>query len=385
MHIVKSFFKLLFHLIIPCFIGFICLEVASFFLVKNQLLPINESPINYGDYQTVASWRSEQESWGAWHAKEAKAIHETPCFFASYSSNEVGARDSSFSDELNKSKYILLGDSFAEGYGVSDDLNVQHRLQKMTGKRVFNFGSAGDLGPLQYWLIYEELAKKYTHDGLIIFFLPSNDFADNDYDFWVKTKRTYIDGGGERYRPYYRKAADGYDYFYPKDAIKRENLVGKGLQFTFEGFLKDNFWSYNIIRTIKLINSQKRLKEARSRSDSKYIEEYSGYFDATDDQQKAAVFFLDRIMSQTQAKNIILVAIPSKQDFERIQRGERPQKMFWWQQLASANQRLKKPVKFLDLADHPPENIADVYFSCDGHWNAAGNKWAAEIIEGAFK
>ena len=90
-------------------------------------------------------------------------------------------------------------------------------------------------------------------------------------------------------------------------------------------------------------------------------------------------------MSSSLAKDILVVAIPSKQDFERIQRGENPSKTFWWQQLSTVSQRLKKSVKFIDLADYPPKNISEIYFACDGHWNAAGNKWAAEIISNFIK
>ncbi len=37
------------------------------------------------------------------------------------------------------------------------------------------------------------MAKNYKHNKLIIYFLPSNDFSENDYSNWK---------GSKRYRPY---------------------------------------------------------------------------------------------------------------------------------------------------------------------------------------
>jgi hypothetical protein len=73
----------------------------------------------------------------------------------SYRSNEVGARDTPFTHtKLNsKDRYILLGDSFAEGYGVNFEDTAQAQIEKLLGIDVYNFGSDGYFGPVQYYLI----------------------------------------------------------------------------------------------------------------------------------------------------------------------------------------------------------------------------------------
>jgi hypothetical protein len=105
----------------------------------------------------------------------------------------------------------LLGDSFAEGWGVGIENTVQAQLEKSLGVDIYNFGSDG-----YYYLIYRDLAKKFDHDGIILFFLPPNDFTDNDFALRKNWHPTW-------YRPYYNKTVDGqYDIFYSERAVKSE-------------------------------------------------------------------------------------------------------------------------------------------------------------------
>jgi hypothetical protein len=70
----------------------------------------------------------------------------------------------------------------------------------MWGRQVLNFGMSGDFGPLQYLILYKGLAKKFEHKGLIVGFLPDNDFTDNDITFWSQPERHT---SRLRHRPYY--------------------------------------------------------------------------------------------------------------------------------------------------------------------------------------
>ena len=68
------------------------------------------------------------------------------------------------------------------------------RCEKKLKRNILNFGASGNFGPVQYWLLYEKFAKKFNHNTVIIYFLPDNDFGENDYTNWK---------GSKRYRPYY--------------------------------------------------------------------------------------------------------------------------------------------------------------------------------------
>jgi hypothetical protein len=47
---------------------------------------------------------------------------------------------------------------------------VLNPLNRAIGAAIYNFGSDGYFGPLQYYLIYKDLAKQFEHDGVILFF-----------------------------------------------------------------------------------------------------------------------------------------------------------------------------------------------------------------------
>ena len=116
----KSKFLLIFLLIL-------IFEVISYTFYKFNVLEISHKPKFYLSNNQVPNdeWWTEENSWGAWHIKNGKTHQKRSCYDATYISNEVGARDNSFS--LNKSNdIILIGDSFAEGYGV----NLNNTSQK---------------------------------------------------------------------------------------------------------------------------------------------------------------------------------------------------------------------------------------------------------------
>mgnify|MGYP001412003228 CR=1 FL=1 len=96
--------------------------------------------------------------------------------------NEIGARDESFYN-LPSSSLFLLGDSFAEGLGVAREEMSEFLIEKELNLSIMNFGAAGNFGPLQQLLIYEEY-NELPHQGIIIYVLPANDFTDNEVQYW---------------------------------------------------------------------------------------------------------------------------------------------------------------------------------------------------------
>jgi hypothetical protein len=70
-------------------------------------------------------------------------------------------------------------------------------LEKKTGYEHLNFGINGT-NPINYYLIYKTLAKKFEHDVVIIGILPANDFQD----YSEKDEITLINY--PIYRPYWK-------------------------------------------------------------------------------------------------------------------------------------------------------------------------------------
>lgn len=367
---------------------FIVIETISFFAVKFGILSIGQTPKAYARIFPEANspethWYTEKEPWGVWHKENSRVTLKTNCVNFKLSSNSIGARDSDFDlIKSDKSQIVLLGDSFAEGYGVEFDETAQRLIELKTKVDVLNFGSSGSLGPLQYYLLYKNLAINYPHKGLIIFFLPANDFTDNDYNFWRKNSERFIyNTKFERHRPYYLgSSTNKFNFFYPQNSLKRENWYdySPSSNKSMLKFYKNYFWSANIFREINNLKFIYLNKSKYSQFSS-----YSGYYDATEEQQKAAIYFIKKIVDISPANNIYIVSIPSVNDYKKeILLGENYKKknLIWWKSMNELKITSDKNIIFKDLMDVKVENYRKLFFKCDGHWNKLGNEWAASLV-----
>jgi hypothetical protein len=344
-------------------VSVISLELFSLAASKANLLLFNGIPSVYRTRYSGDNWRTQRDPWGSWH-KPNKTDRHQQCFDVQYRSNEVGARDTPFTYEKTSSqeRYILLGDSFAEGYGVNFEDTAQSQLERLLGVEVYNFGSAGYFGPVQYYLIYKELGSRYQHDGLILFFLPANDFTDNDYSLWKDFHPAW-------YRPYYKKRDDGYDVFYPNRAAPTDHYEDEVELGFVKRFLIRYTFTANTFRTIKYLFARSPLEKLG----------YSGYFDATLEQQKAATYFIEKIVKDATPRRTIIFVIPNAEDMARIRSGHSYKDQYWirkldWLRKANEN------VTVIDMAEKMPNDYKKLFLSCDSHWNELGNLRAAEII-----
>ena len=148
----------------------IIVEIASNILVQLNFLP-NMAKVSglktskHYKYQWQ-DWRSEKEAWGGWHKSNTISRHSKECLDITYKSNSYGARDDEFKSSV-KNKIILLGDSFAEGYGIDKEKTLDRLLEKRTKYDILNFGSAHNNGPVQYYILYNKLASKFDHKKII--------------------------------------------------------------------------------------------------------------------------------------------------------------------------------------------------------------------------
>ena len=122
--------KFTYFILIIIFIIFI-IEIISFSLSKLELLNFNQTPKIYQSkkYDDFDKYWNEKNLWGSWHGKNITVRHTKPCFDVIYKTNKIGARDDNFIKNKKK-KLILLGDSFAEGFGVSKQFIFENYLEK---------------------------------------------------------------------------------------------------------------------------------------------------------------------------------------------------------------------------------------------------------------
>ena len=341
----------------------ILIELFSFLATRAKLLTFNETPWYTMHRHLGMNWRTDDQSWGAWHAAHAKDRHVTDCYDVTYQSNNVGARDTrDYDDSLAADSMVLIGDSFAEGYGVNIEQTFAKLVERQTGRTVMNFGSAGHMGPVQQDLIYRELASRFPHNELIYMFLPANDFTDN------APQSMGMFGG--RYRPYYKKTDDGYTVVYPEGAIRGAPYPGSDRDNSpikyFESFLAGYTYTFNTLKTLKYTVSNIGDEGLNDR-----------YFTDDMDLVDGALYFVNQLLSGAEHKKITVIVIPTVHDMANISRGLDYHDKHWYtglKQIAG-----KHDARLVDLAMYIPQDDYEKYYlPCDGHWNPEGNAFAAK-------
>jgi hypothetical protein len=270
-----------------------------------------------------------------------------------------------------------------EGYTVDYEKTAKYILEKNLKVNVLNFATAMDFGPVQYFTIYKELAKKYSHQAVIIFFSLNNDFTDNNYESFV-LKRP---GSEKKYRPYYKKISeDNYEIFYPEKATKRDSfdIFNPSKNNSVRFFIKKHFYFHNLLTTIgitkyNLLNWKETRGYKLDIMNNKIWN--SGYQEKDIEKQKAAIFFIKEIIKEASKdkKKIIIVATPVLADIYQNKLNNLYKNNYWYQALLNLND--KKNVFFIDLLEYSyidePEKL---YQWCDGNWTVFGNKFAADIV-----
>jgi lysophospholipase L1-like esterase len=114
------------------------------------------------------------------HQPGQEGIFETPQFRTFVHINQKGLRDSEHSYErLNDADRILvLGDSFAWGYGVEESERFSQLLETSLGAEVVNAGVSG-YSTDQEFLWFRNEGIKYDIDLVIVVF-TGNDIGDNE-------------------------------------------------------------------------------------------------------------------------------------------------------------------------------------------------------------
>lgn len=315
--------------------------------------------------------RTEKHPWGAWRRPHDTSRHKTSCFDITIITNELGARDDSFSNGSTES-IVLLGDSFAEGYGVSHANSAATILEEKIGRPIHNLGSAGNFGPLQQYLIYREFVGIIKHSEVLIFLLPANDFTDNDYSSWSESKAQR-----KRYRPYFG-AKEPLIPFYPNEAVPTDNQINPGETQTLAAYVKDFLvaytWTANSLRTIKyLYDPPEPIIDVTQPS--------SNYTAATLQQQKNLITAYAAIIRDAHPRPVSVIIIPGDDDINYYRASGHSmdyKSMLWFKELKKLAE--KTGGTLIDLLEHTPDDHAQLFHSCDGHWSAKGNLWAAQTL-----
>ena len=355
---------------------FLLIELFSFIFSKLELLSYNETPNIYlknKDLYPVDKWRTEEKKWGSWHKTNSEINHIKSCWNVTYKGNNVGARDYDFKLKSNEKRTIILGDSMGEGIGLNLDNRFDTIIENQINHNILNFSSGGDLGPLAYYILYENLAFEYDHENLAIFFLPQNDFTDHNYNIWEKNGWNILNLK-KRYRPYSRKKGDNYyDFFYEEDAVKTKSFgsADNSVIFNTKLFLKKYFWSTNTLRTIIHLIKSKNLKKNYNYSNNSF---YSNILDAEYD----SFFWLEKIINKATEKKVYLFILPSYYDLTYIKINNLKKPI--WQKKLNDLKKHKNLKSIIDLSIYFNDEPKSYFHKCDLHYNKKSNKIIADIF-----
>jgi hypothetical protein len=324
-------------------------------------------------FKTAAEQYTEFEPWGTWHKPNAKISFHSSCFAVDFTTNSIGARDIERASPGNTNSAIFLGDSFIEGFGINDDERLSNVFEQRTGKASINLSSI-DLGPLQYFMLYQAFADRYLHDTVVIGLLPANDFTDNDpeYEKWKYS---------ERYRPYYKKTASGYEIFHKGTfeigrtiASYERSLLAGGISEFFH-YRKSDLVHYTW--TGGFLFAARGQLPARNIDISRDVSNF-GYFETSRERLEATYYFLQKIIQSASTAKIYILIIPTYPEAKELRVRSSP----WLSELVSKFQ--SERVSIIDLgpsfAGLPDDKLRSAFLECDGHWSALGNAIAADAL-----
>lgn len=158
-------------------IGFSVLFSLAIAELALRILYQGDSKFLTKDYQSGA-YLYDNEYWKVWHYPNTTITHQRDCFEVTYQTNSLGLRG----DEIDETKpsIALLGDSFIEGYGVNNHETAAEILDSLIEDyNVLNFGTSGGFGTVHQVAQYENFARHFNPDIVVLFFLNYNDLYDN--------------------------------------------------------------------------------------------------------------------------------------------------------------------------------------------------------------
>ncbi len=365
----KYIFKPLKNLIIIFGITFVLLEIILAIYIRTAEIKI-ELP-TYTFQNTFSFWYDLNEDFGTLHLPNDEYRQKKYCFDVVYKTNAEGLRDVERKTNTSSKRVVALGDSFTEGIGVNTKDRLTNLLEKETNTPHLNFGLAGNFGPIQYFTMYKTMAKKYSHEAVLVGILPSNDFIDDDYEVALKV-------GGNRYKPFLKGNYPTYEIVYHADSIHKSKARPIQLGFIYK-VLKNFTNSYNMYRYLKVMQRVKAIPDDKLLDESKI----PSYFNFTEQQFNRMRYSIEEIKRLAGDRPVMIYSIPIEKEIKAYrEHGKNPLAKRLQAVCDSIN------VEYLDLLPKTDAfteaEYKSLFLSCDGHWSEAGNAFAKKHIESYF-
>lgn len=343
------------------------LELGLIAAAKCNLLRIDLPSYSIANIRPF--WADMNPAFGVWHTPNSQYRHLKSCFDATYTTNTHGMRDSERDLRANTRRVVVLGDSFIEGFGVASESRLTNLLESRTGVPHLNFGTSGNFGLTQSWLLYKTLASRFDHDAVIISVLPDNDFSDDDF---ANAKTRYRG----QYRPYLIGRYPDYDLIYSKSSLAQTRIskLGKYINAAVDEFTY-TAKAYSYLKSyIKM--SQRGTSATRDTESKAPVGSY--YYDFTDEQFDRLRYAIEQISALAAPRPVLVMTIARRSDYRRAAQEKSMPPLV--ERLSALSKKLN--IGYIDLldglkADAKPDEL---FHSCDPHWSPHGNAAAARQI-----
>lgn len=357
--------KLLRVIALNAILTIVLLEIGLILAAMSNLLRMDLPSYSLANVKPF--WRDTDPAFGVWHAPNRQYRHIKSCFDVTYSTNAHGMRDVERDLKTGGRRVVVLGDSFIEGYGVASESRLTNLLGSQTGIPHLNFGTSGNFGLTQSWLLYKTFANRFDHDAVIISVLPDNDFSDDDF----ANAKTSFRG---RYRPYLIGSYPDYSLTYTGSlAESRISELGKYVENAVNEFTYTakaySYWKgyFKGIRQGETATGKARSKTSVA----------SYYFDFTDQQFDRLRYTIEQISALAAPRPVLVVTIARRSDYQRTNIEKRVPPLV--ERLSSLSKRLG--IQYIDLLDAlKDEKVGDLFHTCDPHWSPYGNAAAAREV-----
>lgn len=357
------------RLLIQFLIFLVILEVGLQAVVRLGLLDV--SLPTYDARNAWSFWVDVDPAFGVWHLPHAEYRHAKACFDVPYRANAFGMRGGETSERHAGPRVAVLGDSFAEGWGVAEGQRLPDLLQRGTGIEHLDFGTSGDFDPVQYWQLYRTLARRFNHDAVLVMILPNNDFPPGgtvedrpaDARWGPRLTGTYPD-----YRVTYPPGT-----FAPRPHDWQRFLVN----------LPGEFWlTYRTAGFMVAYVSAVRAHNAGTPEDgAAQRSRYYAYSRAEFDRMRYAIEQIAREAGRQ--RRVLVVTIPRPDDFAAAASGRPPPLPEELRKVAQG-----AGIDYLDLLPAMQRDAKGLpqrwFLTCDGHWSEAGHAEAAKVIRAAW-
>jgi hypothetical protein len=311
---------------------------------------------------------------GVWRYSNISSRQQGACFDVNYSSNSYGARDKERIVERQKKdfRFVVLGDSFVEGFGVESESRLTEIAERETGVEMLNFGISGDFSSTQQFLLYQKLASTFSPTHIALFLLPDNDFTDNDPVLFDHN----------RYRPYLRKNGDNiFERFYTVSFDQRRVLKPMSTSRRIRRKLYNNIYLLNAFRQLGDVFESSHLKKIVK--DTSVPNLKSRYVNYTELDMQRLLWGYQNIIEEKGSIPFYIFVIPRANDFKSVsyKQGEGKPRLIKELDSFAAQYPTVQVVDLLPIFQNSLAEknlkVSDAFLPCDGHWSSLGHSIAA--------